>query len=236
LSVSITSLIIVYLVYPVREIILLVFIDESGGPGFKKGSSPFFTLAMVIFSNYQAAETASQSIGALREYLRVKPEFEFSRSHANVRDAFFQEVRKHDFQVRGLIVDKSAIDDSHIKSNRETFYNYFLGALLRNAAAFLQNALIRLDGFGNKDLRRKLTAYLKNCLGDWHVSKDQKKVTKVSFVDSRKDNLIQLADMCVGVIARPINNDRKDADRWLKLLGSKVEVRQFAEGRLCTLD
>ena len=37
---------------------MLVFIDESGDPGFKveKGSTPVFAVAMVIFANGHAAE------------------------------------------------------------------------------------------------------------------------------------------------------------------------------------
>jgi hypothetical protein len=77
---------------------LLVLIDESGCTGFKldKGSSPYFVMAMVIFNDFSYAEKTSAIIGKLREDLRVKPEFKFSKCSHEVRDHFFQKIcRQH---------------------------------------------------------------------------------------------------------------------------------------------
>lgn len=62
---------------------MLVLIDESGCSGFKfnKGSTPYFVVAMVIFSDFKQAEIASENIGLLRDQLNIKPEFKFSKTH-----------------------------------------------------------------------------------------------------------------------------------------------------------
>jgi len=41
--------------------------------------------------------------------------------------------------------------------------------------------------------------------------------------DSRGDTLVQLADMCVGAIARSYREDRKDNDRWRKMLLPRID-------------
>ncbi len=73
---------------------MLVFIDESGDPGFKvtKGSTSHFVLAMVIFRDHQAAVQASAAIQEAKVALRVKTEFKFNKCCDNVRDGFFQAV------------------------------------------------------------------------------------------------------------------------------------------------
>ncbi|MBL8805789.1 MAG: DUF3800 domain-containing protein [Rhodospirillales bacterium] len=48
------------------------------------------------------------------------------------------------------------------------------------------------------------------------------KVAKVRFADSRRDNLIQLVDMCTGAIARSYRTDRSDARRWRTMLAPKI--------------
>jgi len=42
------------------------------------------------------------------------------------------------------------------------------------------------------------------------------------MTDSARDPLTQLADMCVGAIARAYR-DRPQADRWLKMLRPRID-------------
>jgi len=61
---------------------MLVFIDESGDPGFKvsKSSSPLFAVAMVIFVDGNAAHQTNRVIVTAKERPRVKPEFKFTKA------------------------------------------------------------------------------------------------------------------------------------------------------------
>ena len=82
----------------------------------------------------------------------------------------------------------------------------------------LQNASIKIDGSGDKEFKKALTAYLRQRIGEH-------KIKKFKFSDSRKDNLIQLADMVVGAIARSYSETRKDADRWLNMLNQRGKIK-----------
>jgi len=111
---------------------MLVLIDESGDPGFKltRGSTPRFVVAMVIFRDYQEAERASKAICDVRERLRVKPEFKFSKCRDSIRDAFFQVVAPFCFIVRALVVTKETIYSKQLREEKGHFYNYFVQMLL----------------------------------------------------------------------------------------------------------
>jgi hypothetical protein len=198
---------------------LLVLIDESGCSGFKlnKGSSPYFTLGMTIFSDLSVAEKISNKISELRNVLCIGDEFKFSKSHPKIRDVFFSAVRDYDFTVRALVVDKRNITSNHLKHSHDNFYNYFLKMLLEYDAGVLHGATIKIDGRGDKIFRKTLNSYLRNQVGGH-------KIKKIKFADSKKDNLIQLADMVVGAIAKSNHKDIKGNKRWVKMLQSKGKI------------
>jgi hypothetical protein len=57
----------------------LVFIDDSGDPGFKikKGSSPVFVIALVIFDDHLVAEEVSLAVKKLKRELGFPDDMEF---------------------------------------------------------------------------------------------------------------------------------------------------------------
>nr|VFJ69534.1 MAG: Protein of unknown function (DUF3800) [Candidatus Kentron sp. FW] len=198
---------------------MLVLIDESGDPGFKpaRGSSPFFVVAMVLFWDFEEARRASRAIGDARESLRVKPEFKFSQSRDLVRDAFFEAVSPFDFRVRALVVDKSGIYSPNLRENTERFYRYFVQLLMRHDHGTLTGAHVKIDGSGSRAFQRELKHYLQRQIGPGRIK-------KMRFVDSRRDNLVQLADMAVGAIARSYYpDDRARHNRWRRILEPKIE-------------
>lgn len=193
---------------------MLVLIDESGDAGFKlvRGSSSHFVVAMVVFDDFDEAERAGAAIDALRTRLRIKTEFKFSKSHDDIKDAFFDCVCGHCFRVRALVVDKSIIYRESLRECKDLFYNYFVQMLLRHDHGALQGARIKIDGSGGRRFKNELNAYLRQQL---HAGQ----IRSIRFAESHRDNLIQLADMVAGAILRSYRgNDRKDATRWRQML------------------
>jgi hypothetical protein len=198
---------------------MLVLIDESGCPGFKlvKNSSPFFTIGMVIFSDFSEAEKVSHDIANLRNKLRIKEEFKFSKAHPNVKDEFFNAVCAYDFLIQALVVDKRNIYDSNFRKDNEAFYSYCLRKLVQNDDGLLRNARIKIDGVGRRAFRIALRKHLQNHLGT-------QKIASLKFVDSKGDSLIQLADMVVGAIARANDDTRKNHKKWLDVLMNRKKI------------
>lgn len=201
---------------------MLVLIDESGCTGFKltKGSTPYFVVAMVIFKDFSEAEKTSKTIAELRKTLRVHPEFKFNKTCPKVKDAFFEVISPFNFKIRALVVKKDHIYSTHLRDNTDRFYNYFVQMLMRHDGNTLNNAIIKIDGSGNEEFKRALTAYLRRHIGS-------NKIKKIKFVDSKTDSLIQLADMCAGAIGRSYNPSRQDSKLWLQKLTDMGKIEDI---------
>ena len=196
---------------------MLVFIDESGDPGFKveRGSSPIFAAAMVIFNNGADAATTETVIRRTMARVEQWPEFKFNKCSASIKDVFFQAVRKCPFQVRAIVVRKDIIYSPHLMTNKEDFYRFFVRKMMENDNETLENAKVVIDGSGDREFRRVLQISLRRQVGS--------KVESIRFNNSRNDLLVQLADMCVGAIARSYRRDRKDRARWRKMLAPRID-------------
>jgi hypothetical protein len=115
---------------------MLVTIDETGDAGFRldKASSPIFAVGMVIFRDQDEAAVADAVIRQALVDLRMKPELKFSKCSDEVRDGFFTRARRLDFRVRAVVVDKARIVAPQ-RADKESFYRYFVGAMIRARAA-----------------------------------------------------------------------------------------------------
>lgn len=197
---------------------MLVFIDESGDPGFKlaKGSSAVFVVALVAFSDYKVAVDAREAIHSLARRCGVNPEFKFSKSRPDVRDVFFECISHFDFRIRAIVAQKSRIYSNHLRANKESFYSFFVKSMLKFDNGLLQGAKVVIDSSGERVFRQELGAYLRR-----HTEKGA--IQSVRFSDSRADRLLQLADMCTGAIARSYSLDRKDAFRWRAMIAQEID-------------
>ncbi|HEX7324442.1 MAG TPA: DUF3800 domain-containing protein [Rhodanobacteraceae bacterium] len=206
---------------------MLVLIDESGDAGFKvaRGSTSHFVIALVAFADTKEAESASAKIAELRARCRVKPEFKFSKSSDLVRDTFFKGISSFSFTARALIVDKERIYSPHLRTRPDRCYNYFLSQLLANDGGLLRGAIVKLDGSGSRQFRHALNAYLRQQLRTGEIG-------QFKFADSRRDNLIQLADMVAGAILRSCRaDDRARPSRWRQMLQRAGRLRDVWEFR-----
>jgi hypothetical protein len=194
---------------------MLIFIDESGCPGFKltRGFDPIFAIAMVVFSSGSDAARTEEVIRTLHRDLAHRPEFKFSKCRDEVRDGFFQRISCYPFSIRALIVRKADAQISMSRKNDDAFYNFLVKQLMKLDGGTLANVRVRIDGRGNREFRRALSVYLRRELPG--------KVCDVRMKDSSRDQLIQLADMCVGAIARAYRN-HPEADRWLRMLRPRI--------------
>ncbi len=203
---------------------MLIFIDESGDTGFKQSSSRFFTLAMVVFSDNKQgvsplAEETSEQIKLLQQKYHIKPEYKFSKTDKTNRNRFFEGIQKCRFQVFALVIDKERIHSKVLRSkqpeHRTKFYNFLLKELLTHNP--IKNANVKIDGDKNRLLRMALETYLRR--------ENPELLTKLTFENSHRNRLIQLADMVCGAIHYKFSKHgaELESDRWVKMLGTKVK-------------
>lgn len=197
---------------------MLVFIDESGDPGFKldEGSTPIFALSMVIFREAEESRRTQHLIESLRSELRVQPEFKFSKCRDDYRDAFFDCVSGCGFSVRAIVARKALIRSRRLQTIGGEFLRFFIKSMMRFDDGVLAQAKVVIDGSGDRQFKRDLRAYLQTHAGP-------EAIRSIGLKNSRSDPLLQLADMCAGAIARSYRDDRTDANRWRAMLQPKIE-------------
>ncbi|MGX5732633.1 DUF3800 domain-containing protein [Bosea thiooxidans] len=197
---------------------MLVFIDESGDPGFKlaKGSSPIFVVALVAFKEIDQSRRAIAAIDDAAKKAKLPTEFKFSKCRPEVRDIFFESVLPFDFSIRAIVIEKEKIYSPHLRTDKEAFYSFFVKSMLKFDNGLLKNAKVVIDGSGEQMFKRELSSYLRKHTGE-------NAIRKVTFSDSRNDRLVQMADMCTGAIARSYRENRDDAQRWREMLKPKIE-------------
>ena len=127
--------------YYMKKIKQLVFIDDSGDPGFKGAASSHFVIACAIFMDDLVAKEVSLIMRKYRRSLGWDDNREFK--FAKTKKAYIKEVlrlvSKLDFKISAVVVDKSKTQPVGIKN----FYNHVIKELLVKAP--LDNAAIRID-------------------------------------------------------------------------------------------
>jgi hypothetical protein len=195
---------------------VLVFIDESGDSGFKfsKGSSKYFVIAAVIFTENFAAAACDRSIEALKHQVgfRARREFHFTGCSDNIREAFLRTVASEDFCFHAFVLNKERLwANAPTFQDRKSFYRFAVSIVCENARSLLRNAKVVIDKHGDrafkqqleKDLKKQMTDENGNCL-----------IRKVGMEASHSNNLVQLADMVCGAVARSFNVNTAEGRRF----------------------
>jgi Protein of unknown function (DUF3800) len=198
---------------------MLVFIDESGDPGFKleSGASPIFVASIVIFETDDAAADTERTIAnSEARRLHNKKEFKFNKCSNGMRDRFFSAINGCGFSVRAIVIKKEIIYSPILRADKERFYQFFVNQMLRHDNGVLKDAKVNIDGSGDKTFGKDLAAALKK-------RGPAGGIKHVKFKNSKNDVLVQLADMCTGAIARSYRPDRPDHNKWRGMLANKID-------------
>ncbi|MCW1888213.1 MAG: DUF3800 domain-containing protein [Candidatus Moranbacteria bacterium] len=199
----------------------LVFIDDSGDPGFKieQGSSSHFVIACIIFDDSLDAEEAALIIKKYRRELSWpdQREFKFNKTNKKLIKELLERVKSATFRVRAICIDKRKIYSHELKNKQDSFYNYAIKEVLEKTTT-LNHASIKLDGHSGRAYKKSATMYFKR-----EVNKKSSKIAKVRFVHSHSDVLIQLADLVAGAILRSTQDAKTDHKEYLEIIQPKIE-------------
>lgn len=194
----------------------LVFIDDSGDPGFKKVSSSNFVMAAALFMNPEVAMLLSKQITDYRESLgwRDNYEFKFTKIRKDIIVKLLKVVSEYDFQIYAAYVDKTGFRQTAPIIDKEKLYNWAIKELL--SIIPLKEAKIEIDGRSSKQNMRRTATYLRR-----EINRDGSKKLVIKFEDSVNDNLIQLADLIAGSINRSMT-DKTDSNVYIDIIKNKI--------------
>ena len=198
---------------------MLVFIDESGDSGLKinQGSSHFFTVSLVMFEDNDEASACDQRIKLLKKELGLAEdyEFHFKRNSDKVRRSFLAAMAPYSFFYYGIVINKNP-DKLWGEGfrNKESFYKYACGLVFENAKEKLEQASVVIDASGSLDFKHQLAKYLRRKTGGGIIK-------KVKMQRSEGNNLLQLADYAASVINRSVQNRKKWADEYRRIIAHR---------------
>lgn len=201
---------------------MLVFIDDSGDPGFnvEKGASKIFVIVCVIFDDELEAEKTAVAIKELKRRLGFSEnvEFKFNGSSYKTRVAFLGAVNPFSFKIRSLVVDKKFVRSNQLKNDKNSFYSYFIKTALKYNKGTITDAKVRIDGSGDRLFRKQLLTYLRK-----ELNANNRKITKnLRLIDSKSNVLIQMADMIAGTVRRYKEGVKNDAKEYWSLIQHKI--------------
>lgn len=198
--------------------IMLVFIDESGDSGINQSSSSSKNLivTLVLFEDRAEAQRADDRIAALRRELGLHPgfEFHFSKLKQEWRELFLRVTGLFEFIYFSIVLDKAELSKRGYTKPRD-LYRYACNLVFQAAKPYLRNANVVMDGSGSQQFRKELATHLRR-----HVNgpeDDGGHIAKVRLQDSHTNNLLQLADMVCGAVARSLT-DKPRASACRKLI------------------
>lgn len=200
---------------------MLVFVDESGDPGLKfgEGSSECFVVVAVIFQTEEHAHACIQTINNLRGELRMPAyrEFRFSKSSSKIRMLFLRRVAGNNFRYLSFALNKTKVTGPGYQY-KDSLYKNTVKMLFENALPILSNAIVYIDKSGGREFSEQLKKYLMDRMTN---SDGSCPVKRVRTEDSHSNNLLQLADMVCGAVARKYRVPGKDGLKYWQIIRAK---------------
>lgn len=201
-------------------IVTLIFLDEAGDTGFqfKDGASHYFVVTIVIFDDPAQAARASEAINELRRKLHMPAtrEFRFSTGSSNhVKIEFLRTLLPYSFRYRSLVVDKASFQDTHPHRPEQQLFENVVLHLFRTGE--FENATLVMDRIVGGSFEERLYVALRQYL----KKSGKKPIRKFKNIESRQDNLLQLADMICGAVYRSY---AREQDEFRDIIQTKEEL------------
>ena len=193
-----------------------IYIDDSGDAGLRNSNTDKLIIAAVIMVDEEKKTALNDAINLYREQLgwHELDEFKFTKTNKTIIVDLINHIKSFDYSAYAVVLDKNEIDLDTIPKEKISVYNHVLKELLLRVCKDKQS--ITIDGKYGKKHDADVRVYLRKQLRDIGITG-----AKVKFVDSRKDSLVQLADIVVGSVARSYKN-KTDSQRYIDLLKDKI--------------
>jgi hypothetical protein len=198
---------------------MLVFVDESGDPGMKgkPGSSKYFIVTAVVFTDNDEALKCEESICRVRSSLGLheRYEFHFNKCNQAIRERFLETVVGRKFFYHSMVMNKRLLWSKRFYDTGE-FYRFTAGIVFENAEAKLNEAIVVIDKCGDRGFKTALIKHLKQA-----ANKNGNKIKHVKMQESHANDLLQLADMVCGAVAKSLNDTGPKGWKYRRIIVSK---------------
>lgn len=192
-----------------------IFIDDSGDPGVKMGASNNFVMSAVVFSAAKDVEKADSEISKFRGMLgwRSESEFKFRKTRKEIILELLKLSRDFNYEIYSIFTDKEMLKNCLSRVGSREVYNTAIAELLRMVPD-ADEVKVKIDGKTEKKYAKETRTYFRKIA--------RAKKATVDYEDSRKNNLLQLADLVSGAVNRSLDRDKTDAGEYLAVIKKKI--------------
>ena len=191
----------------------MVFVDESGNPGFKNEQGEFVMAAIVVLKEGEYTKIDSYMSDFKRSlHWSEDAEFKFVKTKKDILQQMLIGLLQYDFEVYCLVMRKSKI--LKIEGGC-SIYDYMLAQLINKIHH--PNLCLLVDGKYGRKHQQKIRTYLRSVL--------KTPLCNFKYGNSKSYNGLQLADIIVGIIHR-FCTGKKDYDILFSLIERKIKVME----------
>lgn len=182
----------------------VIFLDESGNPDVAHMDPPVFVVAAVLVESRRELATIDRRFRNACEAARRPPEQELKTSglstlkHATV----LHELSLLDYQWAAACFDKAKLTSAGF-AKPKTFYKYAFQFLVGELLTLAWQSDLVIDQHASDAFQTELSEHLRRQNSGLPV----RRLTSVSFADSSKSRLVQLADLVAGAVRRAASGD-----------------------------
>jgi hypothetical protein len=185
----------------------------------KAGTSEYFIITAVVFEDHEEANACDSLIDELRsEYLPRHGEFHFNKCCAEVRRHFLASTARFQYFYFTFCFNKTKLYGEGFQF-KNSFYKYAVRLLFENLKPHLKDATVVFDRCGNREFQAELRTYLARRVSSEHGA--QSVIRRIKANTSSSNNLLQLADMVCGAVARFLRKDKADRTVYRKLVSHR---------------
>ena len=117
-------------------------------------------------------------------------------------------------------IDGLPVEKQNLKAIRQK-----VGLVFQNAAFLLEDATVIFDGSGSRRFRRELKTYVRKTVTQ--KTGRQGLIKEVQMQDSKRSNLVQLADMICGAITHSYKKRARDPRCYRSMISGRERQVQF---------
>lgn len=134
----------------------LIFIDDSGDPGFRGATSNNFIMAAAVFIDPITATEVNKVISDFRQSLgwREETEFKFRKTNKQIIKQLLCAVCRYHFKIYAVYVDKNSYKRMLPVFDREKLYNWTVKELL--CIIPMSEASVKIDGRSSREHKLRM--------------------------------------------------------------------------------
>lgn len=180
-----------------------IFLDDSGDSGhkFNEGSTRLVTISACVFRTREALDGTRALIDIARthtsptgEQFKLTREFKYSKAKDAHKDRFFESIKPAQFSIHSILVNKQKLYSTKLIGDPNSLKSYMIRRLLTSKFTTIQDAKLVIDGEDTRAFGMSDSDYFFN-----KVNGDKPgTLSAIEWADSKRNDLIQLADMVAG--------------------------------------